>query len=64
MKQILLSLSLIASLSFGQTVITSVQDGDFFGVGTWDCGLCVPTDGDTVIINHNINMNTGIPYNY
>lgn len=62
MKQFLLALTLISSISFGQTVITSVQDGDFFGAGTWDCGLCFPTDGDTVIINHNINMNTGIPY--
>jgi hypothetical protein len=61
MKKILLGLALISSSAFGQSTLTSVQDGDFFAIGTWDC-ICVPTDGDTVIINHDINMNTGIPY--
>ena len=62
MKRILLGLCFFAGWTFGQSTLTSVQNGDFFAVGTWDCGLCVPQDGDTVIINHTINMNTGIPY--
>ena len=60
MKKVLLGLTLLASTAFGQT-ITSVQDGNFFGLLTWDC-LCLPTNGDTVIINHDVLMNAGIPY--
>ncbi|MCB9224885.1 MAG: T9SS type A sorting domain-containing protein [Crocinitomicaceae bacterium] len=62
MKNLLLLISLIGTYTFGQTTMTSVQDGNFFGIGTWDCGICVPQDGDTVFINHTITMNTGIPY--
>lgn len=61
MKNILLFLGLIGSSAFGQTTITSVADGDFFALGTWDC-FCLPANGDSVIINHNVNLNFGITY--
>ena len=61
MKRILLGFALISTVSFGQQTINSVQDGDFFAFGTWDC-FCLPADGDTVNVNHDLNMNFGIPY--
>ncbi|MEO9532691.1 MAG: T9SS type A sorting domain-containing protein [Crocinitomicaceae bacterium] len=61
MKRILLGFALISSMSFGQQTINSVQDGDFFAFGTWDC-FCLPADGDTVNISHDVHMNFGIPY--
>ena len=61
MKRILPVLCLFSSLSFGQTVITSIADGAFYLPTTWDC-TCIPADGDSVIINHTITMNYGIPY--
>lgn len=61
MKNLFLFLGLIGSTSFAQTTITSVADGDFYALGTWDC-FCLPTTGDSVIINHDLNLNFGITY--
>lgn len=62
MKTLFLSFVAFFSFnSFAQQTITSTQNGDFFAFGTWDC-FCLPQDGDTVIINHDVNMNFGIPY--
>jgi hypothetical protein len=61
MKRLLLAFGLLTTTAFGQSNLTSVQDGDFFAIGTWNC-ICIPADGDTLVINHDINMNLGIPY--
>jgi len=39
---------------------TSVSDGNFYGIGTWDCGLCIPIPGvgNTIVIKHNIMLDT------
>jgi len=62
MKTLFFALIALATTSiWSQQTITSTQNGDFFAFGTWDC-FCLPADGDTVIIEHSVNMNFGIPY--
>ena len=39
------------------TTITSAQDGDWNTAGTWDTAT-VPTDADSVVINHNVTIST------
>ena len=61
MKRILLLMTLVSSLTFGQTVRTSVADGDFFNPTTWT-PFGIPGDGDSLYIDHDVNMTVGIPY--
>ena len=60
MKKIILALTCFSTIAYGQTK-TTVQDGNFFALGTWDC-FCLPGNGDTLQINHTVTMNAGIPY--
>ena len=60
MKSIVLAFVLFTSISFGQ-VYTSVQDGDFWSPLTWDC-TCFPQDGDSLVINHDVTLSSGIAY--
>lgn len=60
MKKILLSLLLIPFTGSTQ-VITTVADGIFLNPFTWDC-TCVPSDGDSLVINHDLISNTDIYY--
>ena len=60
MKKIALLFSLIATTSFAQ-VKTSTQNGAFWNIFTWDC-TCLPTDGDSLVINHDITLSTGIAF--
>ncbi len=54
-----ISLCLITFPSFGIS-ITSVSNGDFNNVATWDCS-CVPTNVDDVTIIHDVYSNTYVP---
>lgn len=54
-------MSLLSSVTFAQTTLTSIADGDFYALATWDC-FCLPANGDSVIVNHNLNLNFGITY--
>jgi hypothetical protein len=61
MKRLLLLSSLIPTCSFDQ-VYTTITDGDFYAPSSWDC-TCVPMDGDTLVIDHAINMDAGVLFN-
>lgn len=60
MRTLLLVIGLISLTAFGQ-VKTTVQNGDFWALSTWDC-FCFPQDGDSLILNHDITLSTGIAY--
>ncbi|XOV68383.1 MAG: T9SS type A sorting domain-containing protein [Fluviicola sp.] len=60
MKKILLLLTLLPIGAFSQT-INSVQNGDFFNPFTWDCA-CIPQNGMTVNIDHDVVLNLDIAY--
>ena len=60
MKTIAAFFTLLSFFSLAQTK-TSIQNGDFWNPLTWDC-TCIPQDGDSLIINHDIAMSTGIAY--
>lgn len=61
MKSILLLTTLFCSFAFGQTVRTTVNDGDFFNPLIWS-PVGIPGDGDSLFIEHDVNMTVGIPY--
>lgn len=42
-------------------VYTTTQNGLFYNPLVWDC-ICVPADGDSLVINHDIQMNFPIYY--
>lgn len=60
MKNLTLIFALIATTSFGQ-VKTTTQNGAFWNPLTWDC-FCLPADGDSLVIDHDIDLSTGIAY--
>lgn len=61
MKKTLLLLAFIIPLgSFSQTK-TTTADGNFFNPLIWDC-ICLPANGDNLIINHDVVMNLDIYY--
>lgn len=61
MKHFLLSLATLASVfSFAQ-VQTTISDGNFWNPFIWDCS-CLPQDGDSLVINHNLSLSSGIAY--
>lgn len=57
MKQLLLSAAMIFSLSgtISARIVTTQANGNATNPFTWDC-LCVPVDGDTIIINHALTL--------
>lgn len=65
MKSILLAFALFMSISgLKAATLNSVQDGDFWAFSTWDCSLCLPQDGDTIYVHHNVTMSTNIYFSY
>lgn len=60
MKLTLLTLALVPLTSFSQTK-TTVDNGDFLNPLVWDC-ICLPANGDTLIINHHLTLNSDIAY--
>lgn len=60
MKNILLLSILISASSYGQ-VNTSTADGNFYNPLNWDC-FCVPANGDSLVINHDMIMSASIYY--
>jgi len=60
MKTTLLTLALLPFAALSQTK-TTVDNGDFLNPLVWDC-MCLPANGDTLIINHYLNLNSDIAY--
>ncbi|HTF05565.1 MAG TPA: T9SS type A sorting domain-containing protein [Bacteroidia bacterium] len=63
MKNVLLSaiLALCVIAPVQATVITSQANGNATNPLTWDC-LCIPLDGDTIVINHAITLDVDYAY--
>jgi len=61
MKKALLLFLLLPFVGLSQTK-TTTQNGDFYNPLIWDC-LCLPANGDDLIINHDVTMNLDIYYN-
>lgn len=61
MKNLILFLTLSLGTILTAQVKTTVNDGNFFALSTWDC-FCIPLNGDTLVIEHTVTMTTGIPY--
>lgn len=61
MKKLLLFCSLAVFGWVNAQVYTSTQDGLFLNPLVWDC-LCVPSDGDTLVVAHDLQMSTNIYY--
>ncbi len=60
MKTLVLFTLFISGIAFGQ-VNTSTQDGGFYNPLNWDC-LCLPANGDTLIINHDMTLGAALYY--
>lgn len=60
MKKALLLFLLLPFVSVSQN--TTTQSGNFYNPLIWDC-LCLPANGDQLIINHDVTMNLDIYYN-
>ena len=60
MKTLLLLLSFVSLVSFG-AVKTTTNSGNFFNPFNWDC-FCVPANGDSLVINHAMQMTASIYY--
>ncbi|UKN01352.1 T9SS type A sorting domain-containing protein [Paracrocinitomix mangrovi] len=60
MKRLAIALCMFTGVSFAQ-VKTTTQDGAFWNPFVWDC-TCLPADGDSLVINHNLSLSTGIAY--
>lgn len=61
MKKLLLFLCVPFATMVNAQIYTSTQDGNFLNPLNWDC-TCVPSDGDTLVINHDMQMSTNIYY--
>lgn len=61
MKTKLLLLCLISVTGFAQ-INTTTGSGNFFNPFLWDC-LCMPENGDTLVINHDMELTGSIYYN-
>lgn len=57
----LFAAGILAATTLNATVITSAQNGNATSPLTWDC-MCIPTDGDTIIINHAITLDVDYAY--
>ena len=62
MKKLLLFAFAIPFFSFGQTNRTTTVSGDFLNPLIWS-PIGVPTNGDSLTINHAVNITTDIYYN-
>lgn len=60
MKTLLLFLSLVSLTSFG-AIKTTTNNGNFFNPLNWDC-FCIPASGDSLVINHAMQMTASIYY--
>jgi hypothetical protein len=60
MKKLLLSLLSLSTIAFGQ-IYTSTNDGNFFSPLNWSC-FCVPANGDSLVINHDMQLTASIYY--
>lgn len=60
MKKMLLLALWTPIFSFGQ-IKTTIAAGDFYNPLTWDC-VCLPANGDQLVINHAVTMNVDIYY--
>lgn len=62
MKKLILSIFIITpTLLFSQLIRRSVADGIATNPFVWDC-ICIPLPNDSVVINHNITLNTDFGY--
>lgn len=61
MRKLVLLSSFISLGSFAQ-VHTTTGAGNFFNPLLWDC-LCIPANGDSLVINHAMVMSASIYYN-
>ena len=63
MKKSLLALFAIAALVFNvdARIVTTTMNGNATNPLTWNC-LCVPMDGDTIIINHALTLDVDYGY--
>lgn len=61
MKTLLLGTALLSLSAFGQ-IQTTTGAGNFFNPLLWDC-LCVPASGDSLVVNHNMQLTASIYYN-
>ena len=53
----LLFTALLPFMLNAQQTVTSVANGPVLNPFVWDC-LCIPADGDTIIVQHDLVMNT------
>lgn len=60
MKNSLLIFTIVSVSGFAQ-IQTTTGSGNFFNPLLWDC-LCVPSNGDTLVINHSMQMTSSIYY--
>ncbi len=61
MKNRLLILMFVSISGFAQ-IHTTTGAGNFFNPFLWDC-LCVPANGDSLVVNHNMQLTASIYYN-
>ncbi|MBK7128538.1 MAG: T9SS type A sorting domain-containing protein [Crocinitomicaceae bacterium] len=61
MKKLLLVFSCALALRANSQVQTTTANGLFYNPLIWDC-LCVPASGDSLVINHDLEMNVDIYY--
>jgi hypothetical protein len=61
MKNSLLILMFFSVTGFAQ-IQTTTGSGNFFNPLLWDC-LCVPASGDSLVVNHNMQLTASIYYN-
>jgi hypothetical protein len=60
MKKLLFFLFSLSTVAFGQ-VYTSTNNGNFFNPLNWSC-FCVPANGDSLVINHSMQLTASIYY--
>lgn len=61
MRTIILGASFLSLSAFSQ-IHTTTGSGNFLDFTKWDC-FCIPANGDSLVINHNMILNTSIYYN-
>lgn len=61
MKKALFCILLLSTTSAFPQTANSIANGNWTNPFTWDC-TCVPTPGYTVVVNHNVTLNTSFAY--
>ena len=59
MRCLFILIFVLYAVTASSQIRSSVKDGDFYDISTWDC-WCIPNYSDTVIINHTININADL----